>query len=142
MNRVVKTAAISALVAATALTATLPASADHRRHHRVNGGELVAAGVLGLAAGALIAGANRRPDVVYRYDDPYYAPAPVYEEPVRYYEPPVRVYEQPVYVEPYASFEPWTREWYRYCGDRYRSFDPRSGTFMGYDGIRHFCVAN
>jgi hypothetical protein len=26
-----------------------------------------------------------------------------------------------------------------YCAQRYRSFDPRSGTFMGYDGRRHPC---
>jgi hypothetical protein len=27
----------------------------------------------------------------------------------------------------------------RYCYDRYRSFDGRSGTYVGYDGMRHFC---
>jgi len=26
-----------------------------------------------------------------------------------------------------------------YCAQRYRSFDPQSGTFMGYDGRRHPC---
>jgi hypothetical protein len=26
-----------------------------------------------------------------------------------------------------------------YCAQRYRSFDPASGTFMGYDGRRHPC---
>ena len=25
------------------------------------------------------------------------------------------------------------------CADTYRSFDPRSGTYMGYDGERHVC---
>jgi hypothetical protein len=35
--------------------------------------------------------------------------------------------------------EPWSREWFRYCSNRYRSFDGRTGTFMGYDGQRHFC---
>ena len=25
------------------------------------------------------------------------------------------------------------------CADTYRSFDPRSGTYMGYDGERHTC---
>ena len=29
--------------------------------------------------------------------------------------------------------------WYRYCAARYRSFDPASGTYMGYDGHRHRC---
>jgi hypothetical protein len=26
-----------------------------------------------------------------------------------------------------------------YCAQRYRSYDPRSGTFLGYDGLRHPC---
>jgi hypothetical protein len=26
-----------------------------------------------------------------------------------------------------------------YCSQRYRSYDPASGTFLGYDGIRHPC---
>jgi hypothetical protein len=26
-----------------------------------------------------------------------------------------------------------------YCAQRYRSYDPASGTFMGYDGRRHPC---
>jgi hypothetical protein len=26
-----------------------------------------------------------------------------------------------------------------YCAQRYRSYDPRSGTFLGYDGARHPC---
>lgn len=141
MNRIVKTAAVSAFVAATALAATLPANADHRRHHnRGNGGDVVAAGVLGLAAGALIAGsANRQADVVYRYDDPYYEPRRVYERPVRVYERPR---PRPVYVEQYSSFEPWSRDWYRWCSDRYRSFNPDTGTFVGYDGIERFCEVN
>lgn len=29
--------------------------------------------------------------------------------------------------------------WFRYCSSRYRSFDPRTGTFLGYDGRRHPC---
>ena len=27
----------------------------------------------------------------------------------------------------------------QYCASRYRSYDPRSGTFLGYDGQRHPC---
>ena len=38
------------------------------------------------------------------------------------------------------SFEPWTDEWFAWCDARYRSFDPNTGTFLGYDGRRHFCV--
>lgn len=35
--------------------------------------------------------------------------------------------------------QPWSPEWYRYCSDRYRTFDAHSGTFTGYDGLQHFC---
>ncbi len=34
---------------------------------------------------------------------------------------------------------PFTGPWYRYCSQRYRSFDPRSGTFQPYHGPRQFC---
>jgi hypothetical protein len=30
-------------------------------------------------------------------------------------------------------------DWIRACSDRYRSFDPSSGTYLGYDGQRHPC---
>jgi hypothetical protein len=26
-----------------------------------------------------------------------------------------------------------------YCSSRYRSYDPASGTYLGYDGVRHSC---
>ena len=46
-----------------------------------------------------------------------------YDEPVRYrYRP-----------------EPWTDEWYVYCDQKYKTFDPRTGKFRGYDGKLHFC---
>lgn len=40
-----------------------------------------------------------------------------------------------------ASLEPWSDSWISYCRTKYRSFNPKSGTFLGYDGDRHFCVA-
>lgn len=142
MTSLLKKTAVAGLIAATSLVAAMPAAqaGERWRQRDYRGGDMLAAGVLGLATGALIAGAAR-PAPIYReryYDDGYYAPPPVV------YERPVRVYEQPrrVYVERYATFEPWTNEWYRYCSDRYRSFDPSSGTFVGYDGVRRFCEAN
>jgi len=142
MNRIFKTAVLSAAVAGTMLAALPAANADdwghHRRHHN---GDAVAAGVLGLAAGALIGGAlanDAPPPYADRYyDDGYYdrdvvvRPAPVR----RYYAEP-----QVVYADRYA--EPWTRGWYEYCSDRYRSFNSRTGTFTGNDGEQHFCSAN
>ena len=45
-----------------------------------------------------------------------------------------------VYRPAYQSSPiPWTATWFAYCRAKYRSFDPRSGTFLGYDGRRHFC---
>jgi hypothetical protein len=30
-------------------------------------------------------------------------------------------------------------EWLNACAQRYRSFDRYSGTYLGYDGLRHYC---
>lgn len=43
---------------------------------------------------------------------------------------------QPAY---YANPAPWTPGWYRYCAAKYRSFNPGTGYFVGYDGRHHFC---
>ena len=138
MNRIFKTAIMGAALAATTL-ATLPAAnADDWRHrHRHHNGDAIAAGVVGLAAGALIAGALSNPQPRYNsnydYDDDY---------EYREVRPFRRYYAQPrvVYADRYA--EPWTRAWYEYCSDRYRTFNSRTGTFTGNDGDQHFCVAN
>lgn len=129
MNRVFKAVILSSAVAAMTLAALPAANArdgwrPRHYHSHSHGGDALAAGVVGLAAGALIAGAVNNPRPTY-YDDGYY----VRDEP--------RV----IYRSGYG-IEPWTREWVRYCSDRYRSFDARNGTFMGYDGREHFCVAN
>ena len=71
-------------------------------------------GIVGLGVGAAIASANQP----------------------RYIEPAPRRYVQPQYS--YAP-QPWTREWYQYCSQRYRSFDPGSGTFQPYNGPRRMC---
>ncbi len=136
MNRYFKTASLSVAVAATTL-GTLPAADAGDRYWRNNGrhyhhrhsdsGDLAAAGILGLAAGALVVGLASQPAPVYDYS----------------YRRPTRVYRERVYVNDYAGgLEPWSPEWYDYCSDRYRSFSPRSGTFVGYDGREHFCAAN
>jgi len=31
------------------------------------------------------------------------------------------------------------REWDAYCFSKYKSYDPRTGTYLGYDGYRHPC---
>ena len=138
MNRIFKTAILSAAIAATTL-ATLPAAnaGDWRYHSHHGNGNAVAAGVLGLAAGALIGGALANSQPSYGYYGPGYDDYYGYARPA-----PVRRYAQPqvAYADPYAR--PWTRAWYEYCSDRYRSFNARSGTFTGNDGEQHFCIAN
>ncbi|MEP9389497.1 BA14K family protein [Mesorhizobium sp. KR9-304] len=138
MNRFFRTATLSVAVAATSL-ATLPAAnagdrewRHHGRHyHRSGGNDLAVAGILGLAAGALVVGLASQPEPVYA--NPYRQPRPR----------PVRDYPETVYLDDYAGgLEPWSAGWYDYCSSRYHSFDPRSGTFVGYDGQEHFCVAN
>ncbi|WP_082659439.1 BA14K family protein [Aureimonas sp. AU40] len=79
------------------------------RHRHNNGGAAIAGAILGLGVGAAIASANQP-----RYVAPRYA-APAY------------------------GLRPWTRDWYRYCASRYRSFDPGSGTFQPYNGPRQLC---
>lgn len=134
MNRIFKATMLSVAVAATTL-ATLPAANAGDRHwrrydrhyHGSDSSDLAAAGILGLAAGALAVGLTSRSEPTY-YDPPY--------------REPVRAYPRRVYDEYAGGFEPWSAEWYDYCSDRYRSFNPRSGTFVGYDGRERFCVAN
>ena len=133
-----------------------------RRHHvrrkKSNKGDLIAAGVIGLALGAIIASEankNKRPayksynrpapQPTYQYDQygqPYRAQrvpldhygSPISQTPRRYNEPEVITYRDS------ASLEPWTPGWREWCSNRYRSFNQQTGTFRGYDGFDHFCV--
>ena len=68
----------------------------------------------GLIAGALIGGALAAP-----YYAPGYYPGPAY-------------YGIPAYGAP-------PDDAIAYCMRRFRSYDPGSGTYLGYDGYRHPC---
>lgn len=108
------TAAVLAGTLAIAST-TVPASAQHWRHghhhhHHRHGGW--GPGIAGFAAGALIGGA------LAAQSRPYYAPG--------YYAPP-------------PSYGVVDADDVAYCQSRYRSYDVRSGTYLGYDGQRHPC---
>ena len=121
---------------------------SHRGYHRGGDdlGAAVAIGIIGLAAGAIIGSAISEPDPVYVAPQPVYrAPAPVYSAPpvtgqtYRYatgYPRPVTVEPLPVYA---GTPEPFTQEWYAYCAQKYRSFDPATGTFQPYNGPRKLC---
>ncbi|GEO83907.1 MULTISPECIES: BA14K family protein [Alphaproteobacteria] len=132
---------LAAVIAAAPLGASTQAVAGdyyHRRHHN----DAFAAGALGLAAG-LVTGAviASQPRTVYVEPEPVYverAPRRVYVEPEPAYVNDYPPAPRPVYR---AAVEPWSPDWYDYCSARYRSFNPRSGTYVGYDGRAHFCTA-
>lgn len=143
MNKIFKTLVLSATIAATVVASAGTASADGwRRHHHSDGGDALAAGVAGFAVGALIGGALAAPPRRHYVDDYSVLEGPV-DEPTYVYRSN-RVVVRPSYVErryvvESSGMRPWTRSWMRYCSQRYRSFDPSTGTFIGYDGREHFC---
>ena len=53
----------------------------------------------------------------------------------RYYNPAPRYY----YPAPSYYYGPPRRDAVAYCLRRFKSYDPRSGTYLGYDGYRHPC---
>jgi hypothetical protein len=105
---------VAASLAALALAGSViltsgSASAQRWRGHRGPGW---GAPIAGFAAGAIIGGALA--------SRPYYGGYGYYEEP------------------DYA-YAPQNEDAVSYCASRYRSYDPASGTFLGYDGLRHSC---
>jgi hypothetical protein len=77
----------------------------------------------GLIGGAIVGGALAAP---YYYGEPsYYS----YGEP---YYPPA-TYGPGYYPAPDNGVDA------SYCASRYRSYDPATGTYLGYDGVRHPC---
>jgi hypothetical protein len=96
-------------------------------------------GLGGFAAGAIIGGAIASPYYYGGYPYGYYGgayPAYDYPPPPRYYGGPAYggpAYGGPAYGGPVAGGDPG------YCAQRYKSYDPGTGTFLGYDGQRHPC---
>ncbi|MHC2619646.1 hypothetical protein ACVIW2_001678 [Bradyrhizobium huanghuaihaiense] len=87
-----------------------------RWHHRGGGfwpGFAAGAAIGGLGSYAYYGGGY--------YDDPYYYGDSYYDEPS-------------VAVVPDGGGDSAA-----YCAQRYRSYDPASGTYLGYDGQRHPC---
>jgi hypothetical protein len=117
-------------LAAVAAIFIAAAPAQAQRWHRGGGGG-VAAGIAGFAAGAVIGGALASQSRPYGYGG--YGG---YAEP-EYYEP---ADGGPAYGgQTYGVAPAGGGDEDAYCQSRYRSYDPASGTFLGYDGQRHPC---
>ncbi|WP_068086007.1 BA14K family protein [Polycladidibacter stylochi] len=125
---------------------------DNRHHDDIDSGEAIAIGVLGLAAGLIIASAVEEDNYTAPAFNPYAPSVNPYAQPVYAYPVPavqaVPAYPQPqpqphqvnVQINTYPSAPaPWTQQWYRYCTQKYRSFNPQTGTFMSYSGVRKLC---
>lgn len=78
----------------------------------------------GLLGGAIVGGLLASPY--------YYGPGPYYYGPGPYY------YPGPYYPAPGYGAPPPANA-VAYCMQRFKSYDPRSGTYLGYDGQRHPC---
>jgi hypothetical protein len=102
-------APVPSSIATLKSSVTNPISEVRWRGHRGYGGAVAAGVIGGLVLGGIIASSRRH------Y---YYGPPPPYAR--GYYDP---------------DYEAWLD----YCFSRYRTFDPRSGTYRGYDGRRHYC---
>lgn len=104
----------AAVVGSSLMLAAAPAQAHWHGHHHWHHGHRYhggwGAGAAGFAAGAILGSAL--------------APSPYY-----YYGPPAYAYE-PGYPDDDAV---------AYCARRFRSYDPATGTYLGYDGYRHPC---
>jgi len=104
-----KFAMSAAVLGASLLLASAPANARGWHHHGGWG-----YGAAGFAAGALLGSAL--------------ASRPYYD--YGYYGPPAYAYEPgPGYPDDAEA----------YCEAHFRSYDPASGTYLGYDGRRHTC---
>ena len=86
----------------------------------------------GAIAGAVIGGAIAGAPYGYYGGPGYYAPG--YYAP-GYYDDQYYVDQGPVVAAP----GPVGDDAVAWCMQTYRSYDPRSGTYLGYDGFRHPC---
>jgi len=86
----------------------------HNGWYVYNEGAWVAAAALGLAAGAALGAAAAAPSA-----------------------PPVVVQQGAPVTR--TGIPPWTPAWYTYCSRKYKSFNPETGLYLGYDGKYHYC---
>lgn len=135
MNRFIRNAVLSCAVAATTLSTIPTADAGNRwdrRHQHVtrdsDDSDVLVAGLVGLAVGAIIVGAISQPEPRGLLDrdpddgiDPYHSlgyfpPAPEEPRAVSFDEP-----------TPPDNWDLNDRGWYKYCEDMYRWGKSRGG---------------
>ncbi|WP_273724129.1 BA14K family protein [Bartonella sp. AU18XJBT] len=109
----------------------------HSNVHIDNSGDGLAVGILGLAAGTILGTVLQKPEqpqVVYQI---------VPQNQVIYREVPQnqRVYQ----VQQTVEYEPLQQssesDWLNYCKKKYRSFNPKTGTFRDRNGLEQVCYA-
>ena len=117
---------------------------DRGRGFGRDAGFAVGAAAAGLATGAAIASGGYG----YGYSDPYYgdnyAYDPNYTGDSYAYDNgvtfdsglPLVTFDQQVPIDQTTIAMGGDAS---YCAQRYRSYDPASGTYLGYDGLRHPC---
>ena len=99
-------------------------------------GFAVGAAAAGVATGAAIAAGDYGYGYGYGpsyYGDSYAYGPDYYGDSYAFDAGPVVAFDQPVPVEGPVVADA------SYCAQRYRSYDPASGTYLGYDGLRHPC---
>ncbi len=118
-TKLVRTASGLALIVCTTLAAAGPASARPWgwHHHGFGWGGALAAGVIGGAVAAATS--------------PFWAPG--------YYDDGGYAYEPGYAYGPAYAYEPGAGGGVAYCEAHFRSYNPATGTYLGYDGRYHRC---
>ncbi|WP_375622246.1 MULTISPECIES: BA14K family protein [unclassified Bartonella] len=109
----------------------------HSNIHIDNSEDALAVGILDLKTGTIlgtILKKTEQPQVVYQI---------VPQNQIIYQKVPQnqRVYQ----VQQMVAYEPLQQslesDWLNYCKKKYRSFNPKTGTFRDRNGVEHFCYA-
>jgi hypothetical protein len=119
-------AAAIALTACTVLASAGPASAQRWHRGPFGWGAGIAAGVIG---GAVAAATSPLWAPGYYGNYPGYAYGPAYGYGTYDYVAPPAAMPGPAFAGGDVA----------YCEQRFRSYDPASGTYLGFDGLRHPC---
>ena len=93
------------------------------------GGGFIPGAVAGAVIGGAIASGGYYGNGNGYYGNGYYGGSPYYGAP----------YDDGGVVEDAAPVASNGGDDVEYCSQTYRSYDPRSGTYVGYDGARHSC---